>query len=342
MTVGERIKIAREAQAAEIKELADVLELPTRIIDAWENNGRDPSEEELAMLAEALSVHPYYLVQDDIPPELAPMSHHFLTLDDDVKSMVHGQGRMALDRLVNIERLLDPSVIPQGVFPAGFPVAFETLNDVAHASADVRAAWQLDPLTPIPHLIDLLDSVGLRVVTVPDVPRPFDACLFFNEESGVPVIVANAEIPGDDQRFGIARELGTLLLRDSEAKQAAFFALTFIAPPRAVRAQTGPQLDEISLESLHTLKHQFGLSMHILGPYLFQLGVIPQPYLQVLLQQFESEAFADGEPGTPYPVEEMSRLKQMVFYLYQNKDYDTAHAAALLGIEDEEWEQLVS
>ncbi len=330
MSLGERISVARQARGASVKELADALEVASRFVNAWESDGKVPDDQELAALADVLSLHPYYFVRKDPLPDLKPLSYHFLDLDNDLKMIVHRSGQMALDELLNIERLIDPAYLPQGNYPAGFPVDVETLGDVAKAAATLRQSWGVDALAPIPHVTDLLDSNGIRVLSVVGMPMAFDACLFYAEDSAVIVIVINGSLPGDSQRFGIARELGTALLRKCAANQTAFFALTFLAPPKAVRAVVGDQKDSVATEDLYGLKHQFGLSMRILGPYLFQLGILSQDYLKALLA-YEDANWEAFEPGEQVQPEVMSRFNQMITIL-QQQGYEQAHLRALLGI----------
>ncbi|MDZ7844749.1 MAG: ImmA/IrrE family metallo-endopeptidase [Anaerolineales bacterium] len=92
----------------------------------------------------------------------------------------------------------------------------------------------------------------------------FDALVFWANER-IPVIVVKGGIPGDRQRFNLARELGHILLDLSdnvdEEKAAHRFAGAFLVPRQKAIEELGEHRQRLSVQELHILKHKYGLSM---------------------------------------------------------------------------------
>lgn len=340
MALGERIRLARESRGATVEELAQIMEMAPRHITAFEEGHTTPENDVLATLTYVLGYHPFYFLMEQTPPEISPMSQHFLLLNDRDKLAVTAQGRIWLDRLFNIESFIPDNLIPRSGYPEGFPVQATDLKAAVKASVDLRRAWSLGRDVTIPNLTDLLDARGIRVLFVNQALQ-FDACLYIDDERGDPLIVANGTLPGDAQRFGIARELANILIEDVSIDIASFFALAFLAPPPSVRYEMGMKRAVIELAELETLKLKYGLSMRLLAGYMLELGILGQDMFDALTEEFQSERWQNGEPGQEYPPEEFTRLTQMMIRLYAEEDFDADYAAAMLGITVEEWAEIL-
>ncbi|EQD28532.1 helix-turn-helix domain protein, partial [mine drainage metagenome] len=91
----------------------------------------------------------------------------------------------------------------------------ELVSDIAQiedAAEAVRKAWDLG-YDPIPDLIDVLETHGIRVfmIEVNADPKFNGLAASVNH---MPVIVVGSNWAGDRQRFTLAHELGHLMLGD--------------------------------------------------------------------------------------------------------------------------------
>ncbi len=116
----------------------------------------------------------------------------------------------------------------------GLPASIADRAEIEAVAERVREAWDLG-LNPIPDLIDVLETNGIRVFMIAaDAENKFDglaACV-----NDMPIVVVGRHWPGDRQRFTLAHELGHLMLQGrlansiDEEKACNRFAGAFLLP----------------------------------------------------------------------------------------------------------------
>jgi Zn-dependent peptidase ImmA (M78 family) len=142
------------------------------------------------------------------------------------------------------------------------------------AAGMVRAAWGLGE-SPLPNVLHLLESRGVRVFALVPECRDADAFSFWQER---PFICVRTDRTAERMNFDLAHELGHLILhrggagpvgRDAE-RQADFFASSFLMPERDVRSAA---LVNPDLGRLVEAKKRWKVSVAALNFRLHQLGI---------------------------------------------------------------------
>jgi len=193
-------------------------------------------------------------------------------------------------------------------------IAFSTApSGMARLAAQFRTLFGIGDAVVFDPL-ELFENHGLRVVFMPLTSAP--RLSFYDAPNGNVFIFINTGINPEKQMFGLACELGRILLYTRAAflkeppfgrtasvdKSARHFAACFLMPENAVRtsvAQTGIRPDEWDLDLLLRLKHRFGVSAEAFNYRLLELDLIT-PRLQDELRasiksHYDAHAFA--EPG---------------------------------------------
>src|SRR5207248_10417069 len=142
-----------------------------------------------------------------------------------------------LERYIDIENLLDKGTD----FHLPSKQRIETIGDVEEAALNVREEWRLG-FDPIEGLIEICEDRGIKVGLI-DGQNSFDALTLW-ANNDIPVFILQEGLPGDYQRFCLARELGYLILEAAEhtnlAKATHRFANALLAPRPAVELELGP------------------------------------------------------------------------------------------------------
>jgi Zn-dependent peptidase ImmA (M78 family)/transcriptional regulator with XRE-family HTH domain len=147
----------------------------------------------------------------------------------------------------------------------------------AAAAGITRAKWGLGE-SPIPHVLHLLESRGVRVFSLIGECREVGAFSFW---LGHPFVCLGTDKTPERSIFDMAHELGHLVLhrgtasprgRDAE-RQADLFAANFLMPEADVKAAT-PGLRNPDLGTLVEAKTRWRVSVAALNYRLHELGMI--------------------------------------------------------------------
>jgi len=221
--------------------------------------------------------------------------------------------------------------IPDGLVPQ--ICSFDDIEDLAN---QVRAAWALG-LDPIPDLIDVLETQGIRVFMVDgNADSKFDGLAAHVGE--MPIVVVGRNWPGDRQRFTLAHELGHLLLEARlaeglhEEKACDRFAGAFLFPKQSVVQELGAHRNAIEVKELGLLKEEFGLSMAGILYRARDLGVISQAYRDSQSKFFSMKGWNRKEPGSVYPSEKAHIFEQLIFHALAEDYIGESKAAELLNL----------
>jgi Zn-dependent peptidase ImmA (M78 family) len=143
-------------------------------------------------------------------------------------------------------------------------------------------------------------------------------------------------MPGDQQRFCLAHELGHLMLEpvknlDSE-KVANRFAGAFLVPRPSAEFELGIKRQAISLYELHLLKHKYGLSMQGWIHRAKDLGILSEADATQMFKQFRQRNWYQEEPGDALPPEEPQRFTRLVMHALSEDIIGESRAAELLNV----------
>jgi len=334
-----RFDLARQRRGLTKRELAHRLEVTDRTVSNWYNN-QQVDEKNLEKAAEILDFPINFFYGREVEKiQAESVSFRALT------KMTARKRDMAISQTILAEMISDwidqnfdlplPNVPDLHELRSDFSTATigsldETdENDVRYyleysypeACADtVRKAWGLGE-QPIPNLIALLESKGIRVFSLTDEAQDVDACCRWT--SGRPFIFLNTSRTAERCRFDLAHELGHLVMHKHGIiegihveQEANAFASAFLMPRRSLLADP---LRIPSLKSILSKKVIWQVSAAALTYRYNKLGIITDWNATSIYKQLAQRG-RNNEPN-PLP-HESSLLLDKVFQALAQENFD--------------------
>jgi len=334
--LGNRINQARQSAGLSLRALAEQAGMSAMAISKYERGEITPSSQALLGLAKALGVRVEYFFRQ-VQVEIEGVSYRkHPELPERDKAKVMAEVRDQLERWLELESfILTPWAIPFKI-PSGLPKRIENLDTLEDVADTVRKAWDLGS-SPIPDLIDTLESRGIKVFVVEfDADKKFDG--LSAKADSKPVVVVGKDWPGDRQRFTLAHELGHLVLQGrlakalNEERACDRFAGAFLVPKAEVIKALGNSRTWLEPQELMLLKHEWGLSMGGWTYRAFNNGILSKPKMSELWQYFRAQGWKEREPDPQYHGEEARLFKQLVYHALAENMISESKAAELLGM----------
>jgi Zn-dependent peptidase ImmA (M78 family)/DNA-binding XRE family transcriptional regulator len=245
MVTPERITLARKRRGFTVAELARQLDVSAQSVTNYERARQKPSEATLGKLVSVLGF-PEAFFEAEPSEELPDSAVSFRArskLSPAKRAAAVSAGVLAMEFNAWLEqafRLPEPDV--------------PTLDhpDPETAADMTRARWGLG-VEPIPNVVHLLESQGVRVFSLAVEHSEVDAFSFWQAET--PYVFLNTKKTPERSRFDAAHELGHLVMhggaREShgpEAEQEANrFAGAFLMPELSIRGRMpmAPLIDQV-------------------------------------------------------------------------------------------------
>lgn len=141
----------------------------------------------------------------------------------------------------------------------------------------VRTRWGLDPNSPAPNMIHLLESKGVAIFSLPPLGDKLDAFAFWRDDK--PYICLTTSKTPERSRFDAAHELGHLVLHqeldcsDKRAieKEANQFAASFLMPALGIRRRVAPNA---TTDAILREKRYWGVAAMALTYRLHELSLL--------------------------------------------------------------------
>ncbi|MDP2248314.1 MAG: ImmA/IrrE family metallo-endopeptidase, partial [Nitrosomonadales bacterium] len=226
------------------------------------------------------------------------------------------------------------------------PTNVPNLHDLSpeDAAATLRRMWGLGE-APIPNMIHLLESKGIKVFSLALEAKEVDAFSVWHDNQ--PFVFLNTQKSAEHSRFDAAHELGHLV-RDSYSmthgeaahspemeKAANAFASAFLMPRNSVKAYK-PTKSE--LHQLIELKTVWGVSLAALVYRMNQLGMLSEWRHRTLCIQIAKLGYRTKEPN---PMRhETSMMLAKVFEMLKEENVSRAEVAKALSLLPEDIDTL--
>lgn len=192
----------------------------------------------------------------------------------------------------------------------------------------LRAAWRL-PSGPVANVIRILEAAGIVVVRR-DLRTDAQDAVSTWQPNGNPLILINAGLPADRERFTLIHELGHLTMHElpSEEQEAEAnrFAGEFLAPAEEIR----PQLTGLTMRDfgkLADLKMVWGMSMAALIQRARDLECISANQFKSFRIRLNQYGWSRTEPGD-VPAEAPSLLDSVIDVHQRQHGYSERELAA--------------
>lgn len=295
----DRIRIARMRRGMTKAELARKLSVIPRTIARYES-GEAPRSV-AAALAGALDFPVAYFHRDGAPvfdsSEVRFRAARRASARERDAAAAAGVSGVEIDRWIS-QRF----VLPEMALPSLAGNAPET------AAQLLRGFWGLGT-KPLPNLVQLCESRGVRVYSLPPFADAVDAYSMWR--SGTPYVFLARRKSPERIRFDLAHEIGHLVLHDGELcetaaveREADAFASEFLIPTASVveYLSSAPSVADIL-----TVRNQFKVSAMALALAAHKAGRISDWIYRQICIDLSTRGFRSSEPGgmTNY---EMSRV----------------------------------
>ncbi len=340
---GERILRARKTSGLSLRALADSVGVSQTAINKYEKGLLTPDSTMLIKLAKALNVKAGYFLRPNTLELEKPEYRKKSSLSAKKLHMIEGKILDKIERRLELESLFPVAPVPEFTLPENLPKSILTMDEIEEVANSVRQEWDLGS-NPIAELIDVLESIGIRVFEIEEsAESKFDGLAA--TVNGYRIIVISKAWSGDRQRFTMAHELGHLMLKDrltddmDEERASDRFAGAFLLPNNALLAALGAHRTRLELRELLLLKQEFGISMAGILYRARNLGIIRENYHKSLIIEFSKRGWRKNEPQ-PFPAEEPHHFQQLVFHALAEEYISESKAAELMDLPQFEFYQM--
>lgn len=331
-----RLHRARKAAGLSLRDLGERVGVSHAAIKKYEDGEAMPSSDTLLQLARALHVRTEYFFR---PAPVALEGIEYRKRNSLPKKRLDAITHEILDQIerrIELENLFPQSPVKSFAPAKGLKERIQSMDEIEEVADQVRSVWNLG-LDPIPDLIDVLETNGVRVFMIEaDSENKFDGLAA--HVNGMPIVVVGRHWPGDRQRFTLAHELGHLMLKGrlaediDEEKACNRFAGAFLFPRESVRQELGSHRNAIELKELGLLKDEFGLSMAGILYRARDLDIISHAYREDQAKLFRFKGWFRKEPGQDYPAEKAHIFEQLVFHALAEDYIGESKAAELMNM----------
>lgn len=312
-------------------ELADAVDLTARRIAQYENQGEVPPPATEVSLAQALRF-PVEFFHRPAPPDLSGDAVSFRSFS----RLPAGRREAALAAAAIAVEIAD--FIDERFQLPEVDVPDHRDTDPSTAALAVRAAWALGD-APVPNLIHLLESHGVRVYSLVDDCAALDGFSLWYE--GRPFVFLTHHKSPERGRWDAAHELGHLVLhagrpqgRDCE-KEADAFAGELLLPETGVRVSAPPF---VSMRDVVDEKLDWRVSAMAYIRRLNQLGLLPERRYKSLVIEASQAGYRRAEGDID---RETSQLMPKVLGMLRAEGTAVGDIAAALGLTSSEMRGLL-
>jgi Zn-dependent peptidase ImmA (M78 family)/transcriptional regulator with XRE-family HTH domain len=332
--IGQRLHRARKAAGLSLRDLGAVVGLTHAAIKKYEDEQATPPSTTLLKLARALNVRTEYFFRPETMTLDRIEYRKRSTLPKKRLEAIEHEVIDQIERRIELENLFPSPPVTPFAPVTELPANISDIAQIEEAAEAVRKAWDLG-LDPIPDLIDVLETHGIRVFMIDTNANPkFDGLAASVNQ--MPIIVVGSNWPGDRQRFTLAHELGHLMLSDrltagiDEEIACNRFAGAFLIPRKSVMQELGAHRNYIEPKELALLKEEFGLSMAGILYRARDLGIVSPSWRDEQAKLFRIKGWHLTEPGKPYPPEKAHVFEQLVFHALGEEYIGESKAAELM------------
>lgn len=321
--IGERLKQARLGAGLSMDALVARMghSLTKQAISKYETGKSVPSAEVLVRLADALGAKTSYFMQaPTVKVEFIAYRKHS-RLPKAEANRLQVQIAAHLEHYYWLVSLFpaDGKRARRAMFGVPKTQPIKSVNDVEGIAKKLREDWKIG-FDPIENLAETLEDHAATVLAL-DADERFDghsawATLLGDDARKLPVLVTNAAMPGDRQRFSLAHELGHLVIKQQQTKEdeeiAHRFAAAFLVPDEAAYKELGRSRSRIEFDELLLLKHKYGMSMQAWLRRAKDLGIVTPSWYKNTVVVFRKRGWHKYEPGEQVAPERPMRFQQLV------------------------------
>ncbi|MEU3599969.1 ImmA/IrrE family metallo-endopeptidase [Streptomyces sp. NPDC006798] len=219
-------------------------------------------------------------------------------------------------------------------------VALDDLVTAEDAAGRVRRSWGIPP-GPVPDMIGAIEEAGGLVVVRDLGGGLLDAAGQWGPH-GAPLLLVSNRAPGLRRRFGLAHELGHLVMHTDpgsgpeQEKQADAFAAEFLMPASDIRKDF---TDRVDLPKLMELQRTWRVSMTALLRRALDLGAVTEWRHRTVTAEMSALGYRTAEPAE-IARERPGLVSELVRALLDEHGLPLAEAASRAYLLPEDFQRL--
>ncbi|TCC10335.1 helix-turn-helix domain-containing protein [Kribbella soli] len=289
--LGEAITVTRRARGLTQGELAEMAGVTQAALSRYETAMREPDNEVLGRIADALGVTPRFL-------EHAGRARGAMAVDAHMRRRQTAKPTVwkKLEAQLNVYRMHASMLFEEIALRAEqrIPTFDPIATNPADAARLVRMQWRM-PIGPVRGLMQWLEAAGCLIIESDFGTSRIDGLSQWVD--GHPIMFINSIAPTDRKRLTLAHELGHLVLHSEEVvedveSQANAFAAEFLMPLDVIR----PQLRNLQVNILADLKREWGVSMAAIVERAYDAGLIKADRRTSVYKLFSARGWKTSEP----------------------------------------------
>lgn len=316
-----RLKIARERRSLTKKALAELVQMSSKTVTAYESETPqfDLQPETVARFALALNYPETFFYKEIIETISAEsISYRAATkLPSRLKLASEAASVIAYEISTWLEKKFNN--LPKADLP---DFSHDNRHKHESASKELRSQWGLGELS-IKNMVHLLETKGVKVFSLSEDCKEVDAFSFWKGET--PFIVLNQYKSTERSRFDAAHELAHLVLhrhgeqntgREAE-KEADRFASAFLMPEGSIAEKVRPR-SNATLDELILLKKHWNVSLMAMIRRLSDLNYLTEWQYRQLTITAAQKGYRKKEPEG-IKIKEKSIIFEKVFNSLKEK-----------------------
>lgn len=332
----EMLILARSLREMTQGELAEAAQTTQGRISKVEHGLMMPTAELVTQIARALDVPESFFYQEGHMYAL-PARHHRKRKHIARRAFERVHAEITV-RAMNIAQFLQSADIesPFELPDIDLDESGGTPEDVART---VRDHWAM-ARGPVPSVVEVLERAGV-VVVLWDFGVPEIDAVGLRMRGLPPLMFVNGALPTDRMRFTLAHELGHLIMhglpREDMEKEADRFASEFLMPEIDIR----PQLQNLTLTLLATLKKYWRVSMAALIRRAHDLRAISARTYQRLQRMLAANGWRRREPADlDLSPEEPTLLVSLITYHREQLGYGVSQLSRIVHLHADEFQRM--
>ena len=330
------LRIARESRQMTQQELANEIDISQVIISKIEAGINNPSEKFLQDIAIKLDYPIEFFENDcyalDMGVRLHRKKSSLLKKEENYIDSIASKNNIYISKLLNF---IDMDVnIPE--------IVIDDEKTPETIAEEVRYIWDM-PKGYVRDLAKTLEHSGIIINEIEMHPKKFDGVSFYNKKYGFGFIVINKNQPPDRYRFTLAHELGHLIMHRNSLSvkredEANSFASSFLMPAKEIKED----LKNLQFWNLPNLKSMWRVSMQALIRRAKDLELIDENKYKSLNVRLSQSGYRVNEPTMDIEKEEPTLLKDIIFHLYNELNYNKTEMMKVLTINESDYDEIFS